>query len=252
MTPGERETRRAEGPRLRAAGHSKSQIAEALGLKSGGGALGRWLRGVPAPAWTRRPRAKDGLREQAVAMRREGRSYREIREELGVSKSTLSLWLRDVMLTEEQRHALADRRATRVEKPAATLHARRLVRESSIIDDYSHRLLGKEHLDGHDSYKIELIPKPDSPIVWSRVIAWIAVDKYFQLKIEHYDERNELVNTLTFSDVRKFGDREIPSKLVMEPKDKKGHQTILVQDKIDFNPGLKEDFFSIQNLQRIR
>lgn len=100
---------------LRLSGMSRSQIAEALGLAPGGGEpLTTWLRGVPAPAWTNRPRAKDDLRATALAMRREGRSYREIREVVGVSKSTLSLWLRDVPLTEDQQRAL-DQRA-----PAAT------------------------------------------------------------------------------------------------------------------------------------
>ena len=49
----------------------------------GGEPLSTWLRDVPAPAWTRRPRAKDDLRETAVAMRKEGRSYREIAEVVG-------------------------------------------------------------------------------------------------------------------------------------------------------------------------
>ena len=91
---------------LRLAGLSRSQIADALGLRSGGQTLTRWLRGVRPPAGTRRPRAKDDLRETAVAMRTEGRSYREIREVIGVSQSTLYLWLRDVALTDEQRQAL--------------------------------------------------------------------------------------------------------------------------------------------------
>ncbi len=94
---------------MRLAGMSRSQIADALGLGSGGEPLGRWLQGVPAPAWTRRPRAKDDLRKIAEAMRAEGRSYREIREVVGVSKGTLSLWLRDIGLAEDQRRALTVR-----------------------------------------------------------------------------------------------------------------------------------------------
>lgn len=117
---------------MRLAGLSRSQIAEALGLAAGGGEpLSTWLRDVPAPAWTRRPRAKDDVRAQAVAMRKEGRSYREIREVIGVSKSTLSLWLRDVPLTEEQQLALAlrspasaTRRAKAIRASAAQRRAR--------------------------------------------------------------------------------------------------------------------------------
>ena len=103
-------SRREQAVQLRLAGLSRSQIAEALGLAAGGGEpLTTWLRDVPAPAWTTRPRAKDDLRETALAMRRQGRSYREIREIVGVSKSTLSLWLRDVPLTEEQQRSLTVR-----------------------------------------------------------------------------------------------------------------------------------------------
>jgi hypothetical protein len=103
-------SRREQAVQLRLAGLSRSQIAEALGLAAGGGEpLSTWLRDVPAPAWTRRPRAKDDLRATAVAMRQEGRSYREIAEVVGVAKSTLSLWLRDVPLNEEQRRALTVR-----------------------------------------------------------------------------------------------------------------------------------------------
>lgn len=117
---------------MRRAGMSRSQIAEALGLAAGGGEpLSKWLRGVPAPAWTKRPNAKDNLRETALAMRSEGRSYREIREVVGVSKSTLSLWLRDVPLTEEQHRALAlrapagsTRRAQAIRASAAERRAR--------------------------------------------------------------------------------------------------------------------------------
>lgn len=99
--------RREQAVQLRLAGLSRSQIAEALGLAPGGGEpLTTWLRDVPPPAWTLRPRAKDDLRDTALAMRAEGRSYREIREVVGVSKSTLSRWLRDVTLTEEQQRAL--------------------------------------------------------------------------------------------------------------------------------------------------
>ena len=59
---------------MRLEGKSRSQIVATLGLKTGGAALSRWLRGVPAPEWTKRPNAKDEMREVAVALRAEGRS----------------------------------------------------------------------------------------------------------------------------------------------------------------------------------
>lgn len=117
------DTERERAVQLRLAGLSRSQIADAMGLGSGGEPLSSWLQGVPPPAWTRRPRAKDDLRMVAVAMREEGRSYREIREVVGVSKSTLSVWLRDAPLTEEQQLALALRSSAGATRRAQAIRA---------------------------------------------------------------------------------------------------------------------------------
>jgi transposase len=126
-------SRREQAVQLRLAGLSRSQIAEALGLAAGGGEpLSTWLRDVPAPAWTRRPRAKDDLRATAVAMRQEGRSYREIAEVVGVAKSTLSLWLCDVPLNEEQRRALALRSPSGATRRAQAIRASSAQRRARI------------------------------------------------------------------------------------------------------------------------
>lgn len=101
-------SRRERARELRLAGLSLAQIREEMGIR-GSGTLTRMLRGIPAPEWTRRPKAKDDLRARAVEMRLEGKSYREISEALGVSRASCSLWLRDVPLTDEQRAALAAR-----------------------------------------------------------------------------------------------------------------------------------------------
>lgn len=108
---------------MRLAGKARREIAAALGFKTGGRTLDKWLKDVPAPDWTKRPNAKDDVREKAVAMRKEGRSYREIGEVVSVAKSTLSLWLRDVPLTDEQRTALQVRRVRGAERRAAAIKA---------------------------------------------------------------------------------------------------------------------------------
>jgi hypothetical protein len=51
---------------------------------------------VPPPEWTRRPNAKDDLRDKARQLRAEGLNYNQITALLGVSKSSVSLWVRDL------------------------------------------------------------------------------------------------------------------------------------------------------------
>lgn len=46
------------------------------------------------------------LRDAARALRREGASQRAIGQALGIARSTVSLWVRDVALTDDQRRAL--------------------------------------------------------------------------------------------------------------------------------------------------
>lgn len=126
-----------------------------------------------------------------------------------------------------------------------------LVRESSTVEDYHHKHLGFETIDGVRCHKIELVPKPDRPIVWSKVVMWIAEDHHYQVRVEQFDERGDRVNTLIFTDVKELGGRRIPARIELVPEGKKGHATVLLTHSIDFNPKVDEAFFSIQNLQRI-
>ncbi|MBC8344392.1 MAG: outer membrane lipoprotein-sorting protein, partial [Bacteroidetes bacterium] len=53
-----------------------------------------------------------------------------------------------------------------------------LVEQSSIIKDYEHKLLGKAKVRDVICYKLELIPKPEAPVVWGEIISWITVEGY--------------------------------------------------------------------------
>jgi transcriptional regulator with XRE-family HTH domain len=80
---------------LRRAGKSRREIAELLGITSHR-TLNEVLRGEPPQPWTWRPNAKDDLRSKARDLRVQGLDYEEIAAELGVSKSSVSLWTRDL------------------------------------------------------------------------------------------------------------------------------------------------------------
>lgn len=127
-----------------------------------------------------------------------------------------------------------------------------LVKESSMADDYSQKLLGEEKIQGYNCYKIELVPHDDAPVVWGKVIMWISVREYHWLKAEFYDEDGYLVSTEILSDIKQMDDREMPTRLEMIPADDEGNKTILIFNKIDFDVKINESFFSQQNMKRIR
>jgi orotate phosphoribosyltransferase-like protein len=55
---------------------------------------------VLKPIWINK---LSSIKKEAIRLRKKGRSYNEISKELGVAKSTLSLWLKGIPLTSEQR-----------------------------------------------------------------------------------------------------------------------------------------------------
>lgn len=100
---------REEAIALRLAGKSVREIKDALG-PVGNRTLGAALKGTAPAAWTLRPNAKDDLRERARELRTQGLSYNEIVARLGVSKSSVSLWVRDIPCPERFRYVHNERR----------------------------------------------------------------------------------------------------------------------------------------------
>jgi hypothetical protein len=87
---------------LRRAGLSRRQIRDRLHVDNND-LLNRLLEGEPPPEGTKRPRAKDDLRAKARELRTHGWTYDQIQVELGCSKSSISLWVRDLPKPERRR-----------------------------------------------------------------------------------------------------------------------------------------------------
>ncbi|MFF8452021.1 hypothetical protein ACF06Q_30660 [Streptomyces leeuwenhoekii] len=86
---------REQAVALRREGLSRRQIRDRLHVDNND-ILNRLLEGEPLPEWTERPNAKDDLRERARELRLQGWTYDQIQVELGCSKSSISLWVRDL------------------------------------------------------------------------------------------------------------------------------------------------------------
>lgn len=127
-----------------------------------------------------------------------------------------------------------------------------LVQESSLADDYHQKLLGKETIDGLETYKLELTPRENAAVVWGKLIMWISQDHFMQVKTEFYDEDGFLINTMTGSDFRTFDGRHIPSRLTVVPEEKPGNKTLVEYQKLEFNKDVSNGFFTIQNMKSIQ
>ena len=127
-----------------------------------------------------------------------------------------------------------------------------LIKESSVVEDYTHRLLGDSVVQGRDCYKIELIPKPQAPVVWGKIYNWIDKQDFMELKTELYDEDGYLVNRIHFSDIEMLDERLLPSKMEYIPMDKPGHKTVIKYETVDYDVQIGEAYFSLQNMKKVR
>ena len=127
-----------------------------------------------------------------------------------------------------------------------------LIRQSSIVNDYNHAILGEEKSQNIPCYKIQLIPKPDAPVVWGKIITWISKENFNQLKAEYYDEDGSLINVMTGYDLRTLDGRLLPTRWEMVPADEEGQKTVMTYNTIDFDVALDDSFFSKQNMNRVR
>jgi len=118
------------------------------------------------------------------------------------------------------------------------------------VDDDTHKLLGKEELDGVECYKIESIPV-DKDDQYSKKIAWVIPDKWITAKVEFYDKNMQLQKTLTISDIRKVDNIWTPYLLFMDNLSKK-HQTKIEVIEVSFNSEMKDQIFTTTTLQRGR
>jgi len=127
-----------------------------------------------------------------------------------------------------------------------------LVKEASILEDYDHSFLEDGIVDGRDCYKIQLIPKPKSAVVWGKVIMTIDKKDFMMLHVEYFDEDKALVNTMYCSDIKMLGGRLLPGRMEMVPASKKGNKTVLIYNSIVFDTPLDDSFFSTQNITKVK
>lgn len=127
-----------------------------------------------------------------------------------------------------------------------------ILKESSIVKDYTHKITGSEIVDKLDCYVIELIPLEKSDVIWGKIILWISKDEYLGLKAEYYDEDGLLVKTHLAHTIKKFDNRSLPSIMEIIPADEPGNKTIVTITDMKFNISIGENFFTQQNMKQIR
>ena len=124
-----------------------------------------------------------------------------------------------------------------------------LVKESRLVDDYEIEIEFEGTRDGVDVWEFLLVPLPEAPVVWGKIRYQVSKENLLPTWTRYYDESDELIRTMTFSENRMMGSRLVPTVMTIEPADKPGESTVLRYHELDFDVDLDEDYFSLRNLR---
>jgi len=125
-----------------------------------------------------------------------------------------------------------------------------VLNESSVVNDYTHKIIGTETIERKDCYKIELNPKPTSLVVWGKQEMWITKTDFIILIVKYYDEDNYLVKTEKASQIKLMDNRLIPTVFEILPADEPQNKTLVTIKKNKFDISVDETFFSQQNMKK--
>ncbi len=126
-----------------------------------------------------------------------------------------------------------------------------LVRESSMLDDYTYERITPTDAQPDHLY-IQLLPKEDSPIVWDKLIFAIRVSDRVPVWQHFYDETGRLTRVINFKEIKSFDGKTIPSVMEMIPQNKEGYKTVVRFVDAEFNKQIDEKVFTRRNLQKRR
>ncbi|OEU80738.1 MAG: outer membrane lipoprotein-sorting protein, partial [Desulfobacterales bacterium S5133MH4] len=126
-----------------------------------------------------------------------------------------------------------------------------LAKSDSMINDYTHTIVGTEIHEGKKVYVMKSIPKPEAPVVWGMQRLKIRED-HILLSQEFFDEDLKLVKAMTTLEIRMLGGKLFPKVWKMQKADTKDEYTQLSYKKLTFEQDLPDNLFTLSNLRNPR
>ena len=127
-----------------------------------------------------------------------------------------------------------------------------IVKEITYTSDYTTEYITDPGTGGESpavQYYLKLTPKPSTAVVWSYIICAISTDPVLPVWEKYYDQHDNLIKTVTFSDVQTMDGRTIPTVMQVIPANKPDQSTTITWSNTSFDRGVSEDIFSLDNLQ---
>lgn len=123
-----------------------------------------------------------------------------------------------------------------------------LMRETSYDRHFTSTLAWATH-GGTRYLEVTMVPKPEAPVVWEKIVYRMSADEWLPVQSDFYDE-GKVVRSMTFSDVKEMGGKRLPTVMTLRPQ-AEGEYTRMVYKDIKFDIEVDESLFSQRGLRRV-
>jgi outer membrane lipoprotein-sorting protein len=110
----------------------------------------------------------------------------------------------------------------------------------------NHKLLREETIDGHACYVVESTPK-EADYMYSKTITWVMKDNFLGLKRDFFDERGNLLKTLSIKKFEKINGFWTILNTEMHNA-QKNHTTKMVFSEVKINQGVSANKFTERSM----
>jgi hypothetical protein len=124
------------------------------------------------------------------------------------------------------------------------------------FEDFNYRAIGSDVIAGTECWIVEVIPASEDimdEVGYDRQLAWIGKQDFVFRKAEYYNEDDELFKQMLSTDVKKIdqaGKKYMATRMEMN-NIQNGRKSVLTIDKIQYNPDVKEEYFTLGYLERL-
>ena len=124
-------------------------------------------------------------------------------------------------------------------------------KDTDIIDQYQHQLVGNYEQDGHHVYVIQSIPHEEAAVVWGKEVLHIR-DDWVILEHQFWDQDDIRVKTMRTLEIQEMDGRNVATVVRMGKEDAEGEWTEVRTAMVDFDIELPENLFTLSNLRNPR
>lgn len=124
-----------------------------------------------------------------------------------------------------------------------------LMRETSYDDDYE-SVVAWATRNGTRYLQVTLTPKPEAPVVYTKLVFLLTRDDWIPVLWEFYDG-DQIVRTIAYEDVRQVAGRPLPMRMVIQPVDAPNERTVIEYRRLELDVPVDDELFTRRGLRRV-